>query len=369
MKRNISDLLDEILADAIELNEKTPLSARRIKERTMSQIGERKTHTIRWLPLVAAIAAVVILMTVSVFAADVMLNDGALFSIFFGDPLSDDEVALMDDIGKTFGESVTSNGTTITLLQGVADEAVYWLHLRVEAPEGVVLPDIADDENLFYSLTDKYVFEGSHLRYKGSPNVEWVGIQLVHTIKSVTDENPMDNVKEFIITFYGEDGSNQFARPGQIQFVIPGLYIHEGRSPNLQTLFTGRFVFDISINQEDMQSQKVRVDTGTVTIYNEEYDYTTTVSEVTISPLHIDIDYSYTDPDSPYIFPYGGPVQIVMKDGTTVKALDAYFDARTQTVVDPDDVAGARYTCFDVPIVVENIDYIIIGGEHIFDVN
>lgn len=90
---------------------------------------------------------------------------------------------------------------------------------------------------------------------------------------------------------------------------------------------------------------------------------------VTISPLHIDISFTYTTPDCPYIFPYGGPVELVMKDGTTAKALEAYFDARTQTVVDPDDVAGTRLVCFDVSVIVDDIDYIILGSEHIFDVN
>ena len=47
MKRRISDLLEGIREDTVELNTQTPLASNRIKELTMSKINsEKKTHTI-----------------------------------------------------------------------------------------------------------------------------------------------------------------------------------------------------------------------------------------------------------------------------------------------------------------------------------
>lgn len=367
MKRNISDMMNEISADEVKLKEKTPLSECRIRQRTMAQIGCVKSRPVRWLPRAAVVAAVIMVMTISVFAADVVWNEGTLFSTFFGRTLYADEMELMDDIGRTIGEAVTQNGATVTAVQAVADESAYWLRLRVEAPEGVVLPDIREDETYFYYLTGKNLSD-VRVQRRWSAEGEWETLSTTHTIKPLPDSAPEDNVKEFNVIFYALDGDS-FNRGGQLRLVMPGLYIHKGQDRYLQTLFTGRFIFDISVDLEMLEQRKLVVDTGNVTFYNEEYDYTTTVSKVTISPLHIDISCSYTEPNCQYIFPYGGPVQIVMKDGTVIDGMDAYFDAREQTVVDPNDVAGSRWTCLDEPIVVENIDYIILGEEHIFDVN
>jgi hypothetical protein len=273
----------------------------------------------------------------------------------------------MDDIGRAIGESVTSNGATVTAVQAVADEDLYWIHLRVEAPEGVVLPDVPDDDTLFYYLTGKNLNDVK-IQYRLSENSRWQTTSTTHSVKPIPDENPGDNVKEFVVIFYSIFGGS-FNRGGELRLIFPGLYIHKGKSPEMETLFTGRFVFDITIASDKAEQRKLVVDTAGVSFYNEEYDYTTTVKKVTISPLHVDIFCTYTEPNDKYIFPYGGPLEIVMKDGSVIQALDAYSDAREQNVGDPDDVAGARLTHLETPIVVENIDYIILGGEQIFDVN
>ena len=368
MKHNFSDLLDEVLVDDIELNEKTLLSSRRIKARTMGKIGQKKTNTLRWLPRVAVIAAVVMVLTVTAFAADAVWNDGNLFRVFFGSDLSDDQTALMDDIGKLIGQSVTRSDATITALQAVADESFCWIHLKVEAPEGVVLPDLEEDENYFYYLAGKNV-SALRFQHRFHSDAQWIDLGYGHIVKPLADSNPNDNVKEFVVVLFGQEGKNTFRRSGQTRLYIPGLYIHKGKEPYLKTLFTGSFVFDISMDHVDHNDLKLVIDTEGVTFHNESYDYTTRVNKVTISPLHVDIDFTATAPNDPLIFPYGGPLEIVMKDGTKIQALEAFFDAREQTVATPEDVAGPKIVYFDTPVVVDNIDYIVLGGEYIFDVN
>lgn len=368
MERKISDLLDGIHADNVDVKANAPLSVNRMKENTMKRIGARESVGVRWLGRVAAVAAVIMVLTVSVFAADVALNDGALFSVFFGDPLSDDETALIGDIGKTIGQSVTSNGATITALEAVADESFCWLHLKVEAPEGVVLPDLEENDTYFYYLAGKNL-SALQFQHRYTSNARWTDLGYSHSIKPLADSDPNDNVKEFVIILHGTEGGNTFRRAGQTRLVIPGLYIHKGKDSYLNTLFTGTFVFDISMNNVDHNDLKAVVDTGGVAFRNEAYDYTTTVNKVTISPLHVDIDFTATAPNDPLIFPYGGPLEIVMKDGTRIQALEGFFDARNQTVAAPEDVAGPKIVYFDTPVVVENIDYIILGGEFTFDVN
>lgn len=371
MKRTISDLLDGVPADDIEFNEKTPLSARRIKAKALSQVGQKNRTTVRWLPRVALIAAVIMLMTLTAFAADEVLNDGALFSVFFGDTLSDDEAALVNDIGKTFGESVTSRGTTITPLRAIADETSYWLYLRVEAPEGVVLPDISEEEGYYYSFeskdnSHKILLETFDIRYN-----KWVEISINGGMaEALADDNPTDNVKEFVLYLSKDGTSTIFNGPWQKRLTITGLSLYQGITNDEQLLFKGTFTFDISLHNEHRDEQYIVIDTGEISFYNEEYDFTTTVTRVSLTPLQIMVDWKNTEPNNKYIFPCGGPVQIFMKDGTVVEAKGSYIDVSAQKIFHPDSIVGIGSSeRLDEPIVLENIDYIVIGGEYTFDVN
>lgn len=329
--------------------------------------GMRKRSDLRCFGRIAAVAAIIMALTVTAFAADVVINEGRLFDGFFGDSLSDKQVELIDDIGRTFGESVTSNGTTITPIRAVADENTYYLYLRVEAPEGVVLTDLAEEDGYYYDFVTKspYQIAFAYLNAEGV----WERTHCeTHYVITLPDDDPTDNVKDFVIRMVYGGSKTIFNGPLQKRVTLYGLFIHKKYDPYFETVLTGTFSFDIGINDENREDAKLVVDTDGLTFYNEEFDYTVTVDEVTITPLRIELDCSYTDPSDKYIFPRGGPVQVVMKDGTVIEALDGYFDAKTYPR--PDDVAGAiSIGYFAGPIILDNIDYLIFGGSEIIDVN
>ena len=153
MKRNISDLLDRYPAEDVELGGNTPYSPTRIKEITMKKIrtetksGKKGFRPARLL-VAAAVAAA---FTVSALAAGRLLG-GELFGDVFsrGDgSLTPGQMETIDRLVQTFeGQdgaapaAVTDNGASITPLAALADENVYYLRLRVEAPEGTALPDL-----------------------------------------------------------------------------------------------------------------------------------------------------------------------------------------------------------------------------------
>ena len=142
---------------------------------------------------------------------------------------------------------------------------------------------------------------------------------------------------------------------------------HKDTTGRCSRICQGGYKLDINCGYEDA---KLQVDTGAVTYYNEEYDFTTVIQKVTVTPLHIEVECTRTECDQKYIFPQGGPVQLVMKDGTVVQALDAYFDASAQDLYHPDSVVGiCTFDWFDDLIVLEDIDYIVVGDGEIFDVN
>lgn len=366
MKRNISDMLNEIAPEDLVIREKTPLSSGRIRKRTMDTMGEKKIRRARWVPKVALIAAILVSMMVTAFAADAILNEQRIFGGFFGTELSDRQVDQMEDIGKTFGQSVTSYGTTITTLEAVADENTMYLHLKVEARDGVALPDLNEDE--YYSFTETRGFVDI-MKAWSDPSQKWVRMYVSYHVTALADEDPSDNVKEFVVRFEENGTYTIFNGPWKKVLTIPGLYIINKHTNEKQTLFRGDFEFDVTINDENRSESKLVIEVDDATYYDEQYDFTTTISKVTITPLRIDVEFTFTQSNDRYIHPAGGPVELVMKDGTVIKAKDAYLDAR-QSGYHPDSiVAAGGYRWFKVPIVVEDIDYLRIGDDYIADVN
>ena len=106
MNRRISDLLDHCSGACFDMETDTPLSARRIRARTLAQIdaapARRARGRMRPLRLLAA-AAVVAALTLSAMAVGHALGAGELFRSYFsaagGEDLSPEQVAVLDQVG------------------------------------------------------------------------------------------------------------------------------------------------------------------------------------------------------------------------------------------------------------------------------
>lgn len=380
MERKISDLVDAICEDEIDLGRSAPLSSKRIKDMTMEQFETEKPVSLRWLGRVAAVAAVIMALTITVFATEAVLGEGKLLGQFFGKELSDKQMEVAEDIGRGFTGSVCTNGTTVTPIEAVADEDDMYLHLRVEAPEGVVLRDLSEEDGYYYDFepscppgNTKYDDDYWRMRieyYWDNGHGEWHEMDVSHTVTTLADEDPTDNVKEFVIKFSCNDDYAIFNGPWEKYLHFQGLFIRKRMSTYNEEMLRGRFTLDVRINDEDRDDMKLVVDVDDVTVYNAEYDFTTTIKKIEITPLSITVDFESTQANNKYVFPKGGPIRLVMKDGTVVDAVDAYYNAAEHTYPHPDSVVGVGdRSCFDEIIVLSDIDYILIGGVHIVDVN
>ncbi len=338
----------------------------------------RKPKNLRWIGRVAVIAAVVAALGITAFAAGVAIDGenpiAAYVSRIFGKDLTDKQAEVATEIGKTYDKPMYSfNGTTITPITAVADDVMLYLYVHVEAPEGTVLPDCAEGEH--------YEIHGNDGSYSNVPDIviawqEWDTPINGVTVRPMPDEDPEDNKKDFVIRLINDgdidfnDGLPKYLRFGSLWFhaseheIVP---IHKDTTGRCSRICEGNFVIDVNCGYEDAV---LEVDTGEVTYYDEEYDFTTVIKKVTITPLHIEVECTRTTCDAKYIFPRGGPVQLVMKDGTMLQALDAYFDAAAQTELHPDSIVGIEsFGWFDELIVLEDIDYLVVGDGEIFDVN
>ena len=384
MKRKISDLLDDYRAEDVKLGNRNPLSARRIRKRTMLQIQSKRTVSYRWMIRVAVAVAAVMSLMLSVYAADVALNDGKMVYRLFGRLMNEKQAGLVADIGRDFEGSITSNGTVITPIKAMADDNHFYLHLRVEAPEGVVLPDLSEEEWYYYSFENLkpyyYNVNGSKLTHKterclkveryNKEGGHWSSLICDNVTTTLPDENPNDNVKEFVLKINGHAKFSGLNGPGQMRLVFYGLYIQQWGDPVGQEMIAGNFTIDIGINDINRDDSRLVVDAEGYTFYNKEYDFYTTIEKMTITPLTITLEYTHTDPNNDYIFPKGGPIQFVMMDGSTVNAVESYYDAAAHEWPHPDSIVGVGdYTSFDLPVAVKEIDYILVNGEHVIDVN
>ena len=298
MKIQISELLDGYVDE--EFSTDAPLSASRIKELTMGKIGKKHAGRRRFSARVLLVAVIgAALLCGSALAIAYALGAGDWFQEYFtraDAPLSNAQVAVIDQIGTTSDDArnplpapVTSNGATITPVAALADENMYYLRLRVEAPAGVFLPDLGEGEG-YYHLSAPSEGQSIHLICPDG-SYESFGYSLSTDVLS--DADPADNVKDFVLRFTARGSADMAFNDGVSKLLtIHGLWV-QGEDKEYTPLFTGEFSFDIGLSFE---SRTVELDCAglsrSYTIPFYEYTYTDTLHSLVLSPLSL--SYSFT---------------------------------------------------------------------------
>ena len=397
MKRNISDLLDQYPAENVKLGGNTPYSPTRIKEITMNQINtETKARKPeagkrRFKPARLLVAAAVAALSVSAFAADRLLGGelfGDVFSQGGSSSLTQGQIDAIDHLVQTFeGQdgsippAVSDNGATITPIAALADENIYYLRLRVEAPEGTALPDLdMDRDDAVYQLFGPDGADHIDLESGAYPENASFGYQL--EFRALPDSEPNDNIKEFIVQFTNlSDGGIALNDGVSKVLTVHGLWV-QNQDKDYTPVFTGTYAFDIGLN---FQSQSVSVDAEGLTwstraedeFRNKVYDVTNTVKEMSLSPLSLSYRYTTTLPrNNNWVGAGLGPVEIILKDGTV---LSRFHGCDTELGGSPDIGAkggaetspqtGTRelegFMVFDQPLDLSQVDYVQYGDNKI----
>ena len=363
MKRRISDLIDAVPPAQLTLHQDTPLSSQRIKELTMSKIQKKRGKRMGFR--VFMVAAILTALGVTAVAADQLWGVSGIFLGTFSEKLSAEDVETIDQLGAsfsldnptpedvalleeqndTFTAGITSNGATITPISILGDDDYFHLHLRVDAPEGTVLPD-----DSYYQLSGYE--QGTHLEFHAPRNI-YSDISCEMTVETLPDTDPTDNVKEFVIKWYTIDDMVDLTFNDGISkvLVIHGLWEQTGTG-EYREIFTGEFVFDIG-RYKLLQMAKPEVDGLT----GENERCAITLKSMNVTPLSItyvfQVDEQFTL-DSP-----GGNFTIVKKDGTSMETMRglANYDAAT----DLWECEGR----FGDYVALEDMDYILFGSNKI----
>ena len=386
MKRNISDLLDGYLAEDMELGGVPPYCPSRIKEITMNHImntehndqPKTKARAGRRPMRLLIAAAVIAAFSVSALAAGRILGGGELFGNVFSqekDALSQGQLDAIGQLVQSFEAqdgsipaAVTDNGATITPIAALADENIYYLRLRVEAPEGTVLPDLdwERDEACYQLFGDE---AANHLTLEPAQGAypEYAfGYQL--DFRPLPDSNPNDNIKEFVVQFANLSENGITLNDGVSKVLtIYGLWIQDP-GKNYTPIFTGTFTFDIGLN---FQSQTAALPVEGLTWHHDLLDYTNTLQAMTLSPLSLSYRVDSTMPENDRVGAQLGTLEIVLKDGSVFYAESTEYDEQLARYIERGEIelpltgeptgVFENYIVFEQPLDLTQVDYIRYG--------
>lgn len=414
MKRRISDMLDDFPAENFELKESTPLSSQRIKELTMRKITKKtEKKSSRAAVKILALAAAISMLGVTAFAAEEIWGAGDFFRNILGiqleeqqdyarengldvtypETVSEEQIQVVNALGQVFEEqSYTDQGTTMTMTAAYADENIVHMHLKLEAPEGTVLPD-----DIIYQFCDWNAIDfESEKRYRMITVAEEAPYDSIgyisDGIKALPDEDPTDNKKEFLVTLTNSFSEKVKFNDGYSKYLnVAGIYrqdVNVNEDEDGYTLLApGNFSFDFGMVNEvqaveldvngltyggdktrtwthdsrcddfcnDVLTGETDADTG-LPVHSESWNYTVTARMLNLSPLSAKWECAYECDNEQMGYQLG--FQVVLKDGTTVPKLHIGGG------YDGDGFSGGT-DYFAVPIDMEQVDYILLGDPEI----
>lgn len=359
MEYNIYDLMDDVRDDTV-----TPApgcdeaALRRIKELTMKKIENqqggrpavKKTRRVARGLLIAAIVAV--MCTATVAAAKLGVADS--FKGYFGD-LTEAQKQLMEEMGTTDMQSVTSNGITITPLAVYGDAYNYYIRLLVQAPEGTVLRIPGEGDLMPRGTEEDGILETADYDFSGMGySVKW------------EDSTPGDNTLEGVVYLEGQMLSDDAAQwvgetrmrfdDGQPKWLHITRFVLGVGDEYTETVLEGDWRF--ALPDLSAQAAPIEVDASGLTVESTQPGRMIYVDTFRISSTYIQVKYdsdSIDDFDAPPCEPEGGWA-LVLDDGAEVAGDDS-------------DVCGGSYNNshvdlyfrFAAPIDVSRVDYIRFG--------
>ena len=344
----MTDLLDGWEDGSVELPPPAGMSPERIKERTMEQIRQTKRPRRRMGVRLLACAALAAVFTVSAMAAYHLWGPGELFDPFFtleSAPLNGGQKELLDQIGATDLPPVTSNGVTLTPLAAVADEHTLYLRLRLEAPEGTVLPDMGEQE-------DHIAHDVELVDADTGERLNW-GMQKA---RFLPDDTPGDNSLELVFMLLGGPNGANWIDGTSKTLTISGLALFPDDGERMR--LDGKWSFSLD---GFYPSKAVEVNPIGAACWDEETERMVTLEGLTLSPLSAAFTTSYpTWGDEWAIFALA-EIELVFQDGSTVS-----FDSGSgNTSQGPDGEGGVVYFTgvhsFDAPLDLTQLDHIQFG--------
>lgn len=326
---------------------------------------KRKPSAAKQCGRILLIAAAVV-AGAAVTAAASGVNLGGLFRGYFeggvsSDPvrkqtassLTESQVGVLDKSGAVLNQSVTDNGTTITVKAAVSDKSSAYILLDVVAPEGTKLS--RDDYSFEHAYT---VLDLSDVHSSYSQT------QKLYTLK---DENPNDNKKSFVL----EMGCHGFdMRNRKLQLTLSNFStVREGKAvESFDHVIEGTWKFNPFILESSIRSKELTVNrviqfkpfvnpkaSAEVRAKAAKETYQCTVKSISFSPFSAIVSFTgeavTTKGDS---FRVPDDLTVHLKDGTEIVV--QYPSGGSATGKDSSNV-----WLFETPIDVNSVASLTLG--------
>ena len=290
--------------------------------------------------------------TATVAAAKLGVADS--FKGYFGD-LTEEQKQLMEEMGTTDMQPVTSNGITITPLAVYGDAYNYYIRLLVQAPEGTVLRIPGEGDLMPRGTEEDGILETADYDFSGMGySVKW------------EDSTPGDNTLEGVVYLEGQMLSDDAAQwvgetrmrfdDGQPKWLHITRFVLGVGDEYTETVLEGDWRF--ALPDLSAQAAPIEVDASGLTVESTQPGRMIYLDTFRISSTYIQVKYdsdSIDDFDAPPCEPEGGWA-LVLDDGAEVAGGDS-------------DVCGGSYNNshvdlyfrFAAPIDVSRVDYIRFG--------
>lgn len=379
----------------------------------MTKINQKEKKSRRIGVKVLALAAAISMLGVTAFAAEEIFGAGDFFrsilglqlqesrdharenalDVTYAESISEDQIEVVNELGQVYEEqSFTDQGTTMTMTAAYADENIVHMYLKLEAPEGTVLPD-----DILYTFCDWNSLHGDdnneYRLFSVGEDAPYDSIGFTSDcITVLPDSDPTDNKKEFLVTLTNSFSEDVKFNDGYSKYLnIDGIWQQvvnvNGDDDGYTLIAPGKFTFDfgmvneakaveLDVNGLTYGGDKSRTwthdspcdtfcdenltgetdpDTG-LPIHAESWNYTVTAKKLELSPLSARWECAYEC--DKWTMSFGLGFQVVLKDGTTVPTLPVGGSW------DGEGCSGGT-TYFAVPIDMEQVDHILIGDPEI----
>lgn len=307
---------------------------RRNEYEAAKKLKKQTKHRRRTVMLTAFVIALVIGV---VGTAGAVLSEknwfADAFAKNFGGALSEKQLQIVERATTQLHQSATSDSITMTVESVIADKNMIHVCLDVSAPEEMVLDLVNLGCHHYHQMITVESADGEDLRATA-------------IFEDADDEDGLRNTRTYyflLYIFYNDGTPYLFTEESSITMQIHGL-----DRAGIECVSDGQWSFEMtfdSVLEKGLDIVSEPVICGQIEIQS------FCLYEMSASGCYV----SMPKKEEERIFL--GPVQVVMKDGSVIRDKSRWSGDGEFSVI------------FRAPIVLENVDYILIGGYENLDGN
>lgn len=274
-----------------------------------------------------------------------------IYDKFFTVPITQRQRDVIRDAVVPLGETVTSNGVSVTAQSAFTDGTTAVILLRIEAPEHIDL----DVSGLGFEVDARGIIRGDNpAKRLGAGDCGW-------SQHPRDDQDGAKNTKEILLqidAIGSPDGSFSFADGYDRYLSLDGLYAYMAEYPYSRYLIAdGEWGFRIRYDDSFSNVEREMLDSPIIMNCSKvlyKVQQTATVHSVTVKGMSVTLRYTRSAGAVQEPVDFGYVIKVVLKDGTII-------DVQASSGSREGNGEYISHFLATAPIPVEDVDYLQIG--------